>query len=436
MNRAMKDSGIPWIGEIPEGWEVKMLSSYFKQRKHKNQGLQETNLLSLSYGNIVRKNIDTNEGLLPESFETYNIIEKNDIVFRLTDLQNDKRSLRTGLCRERGIITSAYITLKPDHPLISSFFHFLFHIYDICKVFYGLGDGVRQGMNYDVLRKLLIIVPPFSEQEAIAAFLDRKCGEVDAMVSLQEQVIEELKAYKQSVITEAVTKGLNPTAPMKPTNIDWIGEIPTHWNLMPIKYLKSKCRNAFVDGPFGSNLKSSHYVDDGDVYVIESGFITTGKFIYKTFKTITKEHFKTIERSECKAYDIIIAKIGANYGMAGELPQLQKPSVVSGNSLKITLNNDLILNSIFVYLMFSSKCNGGFNYFVQENAQPALSLSGLNNFKMPIPPLSEQREIADYLDRKCADIDALIALKQQKIEELREYKKSLIYEYVTGKKQV
>ena len=281
-----------------------------------------------------------------------------------------------------------------------------------------------------------MVLPPLAEQQKIADYLDKVCGEIDDMIALQEKMIEELKAYKQSVITEAVTKGLNPNVPMKDSGIDWIGDIPQHWSLMPIKYFKSTAKNAFVDGPFGSNLKSTHYVDNGDVYVIESGFITTGKFIYKPFKTITLEHFKTIERSSCTAYDIIIAKIGANYGMAGELPKLDKPCVVSGNSLKITLDNKIILNSIFVYLMMTAKCNGGFNHFVQENAQPALSLSGLNNFRMPILPLSEQQEIADFLDTKCADIDALIAIKQKKIEALKEYKKSVIYEYVTGKKQV
>ena len=177
-------------------------------------------------------------------------------------------------------------------------------------------------------------------------------------------------------------------------------------------------------------------MENGDVLVVESGFITTGKFIFKEFKTITKEHFETIKRSQCKAHDIIIAKIGANYGMAGELPELNKPSVVSGNSLKITLDNSKIVNAIFVYAMTSAKNNNGFIDMVQENAQPALSLSDLNNFKLPVAPIEEQGVIADYLDAKCSVIDSLIAIKQSKIEELKEYKKSIIYEYVTGKKDV
>ena len=406
MSRAMKNSGIPWIGEIPEGWNVSMLSSYFKQRKHKNQGLQETNLLSLSYGNIIRKSIDTNEGLLPESFETYNIIEKNDIVFRLTDLQNDKKSLRTGLCTERGIITSAYITLKPDQPLNSPYFHYLLHIYDICKVFYGLGDGVRQGMNYDDLRKLLIIVPPLSEQEAIAEFLDRKCGEVDEMVSLQEQVIEELKAYKQSIITEAVTKGLRPDVPMKPSGIDWIGEIPEHWETIRLRFLctiqtgDSDTQDAVQDGQYPFYVRSpkiersNRFTFDGEGILMAGDGAGAGRVFHHAFGKYAVHQ---------RVYRL------ANFGK---------------------INTDFLfyfISSLFCKLMDRGSA---------QSTVPSVRLPMLTNFVVCIPPLSEQREIADYLDRKCADIDALIALKQQKIEDLRAYKKSLIYEYVTGKKQV
>ena len=189
MSRTMKDSGIPWIGEIPEGWKVNMLSSLFDEHKQKNKDLSESNLLSLSYGKIVRKDINTKEGLLPESFEGYNIISNGDIVFRLTDLQNDKRSLRTGLCLESGIITSAYVTIRARQQLYSPYYHYLVHSYDVCKVFYGMGDGVRQGMNYSDLRRLLLITPPLAEQHLIATFLDKKCSEIDSLIDLQERLL-------------------------------------------------------------------------------------------------------------------------------------------------------------------------------------------------------------------------------------------------------
>ena len=221
----MKPSGIEWIGDIPDDWKVAKLSSIFIEHKEKNVGLKESNLLSLSYGKIKRKDINTNEGLLPQSFETYNIIRKDDIVFRLTDLQNDKRSLRTAIATEPGIITSAYVTLRSKVGINSKYFHYLFHIYDICKVFYGMGDGVRQGMGFADLKKLSILIPSIQTQQKIADYLDEKCGEIDKTIEKQKESIEKLKAYKQSLISETVTKGLNKSTPLKPTGIDFLGDI-------------------------------------------------------------------------------------------------------------------------------------------------------------------------------------------------------------------
>lgn len=201
----MKDSGIEWIGEIPKEWNVILLSSLFDQRKNKNIGMEETNLLSLSYGRVIKKNIETKEGLLPESFESYNIIFPGDIVFRLIDLQNDKHSLRTGLCAEKGIITSAYVTIMPKSNINSFYMQSLLHSYDICKVYYGLGDGVRQGMNFSDLKKVLILLPPISQQKQIAYYLDKKCADIDKLITIKQCKIDELKEYKKSLIYEYVT---------------------------------------------------------------------------------------------------------------------------------------------------------------------------------------------------------------------------------------
>ena len=204
-NAKMKDSGIEWIGEIPEHWEIHPIYYYFEERKHKNSLCKEQNLLSLSYGNIIRKDINALGGLLPESFNTYNIIEKDDIVIRPTDLQNDKRSLRTGLCKEHGIITSAYITLIPKKKVNSKYFHYLLHSYDIEKVFYNMGNGVRQGLNYSEFAKLLVISPTKDEQKDIVAYLDEKCSSIDSIISTKKQQLEKLEEYKKSLIFEYVT---------------------------------------------------------------------------------------------------------------------------------------------------------------------------------------------------------------------------------------
>ena len=217
----------------------------------------------------------------------------------------------------------------------------------------------------------------------------------------------------------------------KDSRVEWLGNIPLHWSVKQIKHVKSKEPNAFVDGPFGSNLKSIHYVDDGEVNVIESGFITTGQFISKKFKTITNEHFQTIIRSECKLDDIIIAKIGANFGMSGILPDIGKRAVVSGNSLKLTIDQQDNSVRFIHYQLVTLKKLGIFDLIVNATAQPALSLGTLNELKLACPPKHEQVDIVDYLDKKTSQIDDLIARKKRLIELLQEQRTALINRAVT-----
>ena len=416
MSREMKYSGIPWIGEIPKDWSINLLSSLFDEHKQKNKDLSETNLLSLSYGKIIRKDINTKEGLLPESFDGYNIISDGDIVFRLTDLQNDKRSLRTGLCFEKGIITSAYVTIRARQELHSPYYHYLVHSYDVCKVFYGMGDGVRQGMNYSDLRKLFLISPSFSEQQKIAVFLDKKCGEVDEIIALQEQIIEELKAYRQSVITEAVTKGLNPNVPMKDSGIEWIGEIPEHWEVMPHKRVMHK-------------IKEIQEQYNGE------------KILSLTMK------------------GVIVRDLDAGGKMPTTFDGYQK--VYPNNLLQCLFDIDVTPRCVGLikdegltspaYSQFELFDNGYAPYYdyllrymddikamlhLSKNLRSSLTETDFGAIPTCVPPFTEQQTIADYLDEKCSEIDKLISIKQQKIESLKEYKKSIIYEYVTGKKEV
>ena len=201
----MKDSGIEWVGKIPAHWLVHPVYYYYGERKNKNYLGKEDNLLSLSYGRVVRKDINTSDGLLPESFNTYNIVETGDIVIRPTDLQNDKRSLRTGLVKEHGIITSAYIDLCPIKQVDSRYFYFLLHAYDVMKVFYNMGNGVRQGLNYSEFSRLMVFEPPYEEQVAIADYLETKVIEVDAIIERKKEQMSVLNAYKRSLIFEYVT---------------------------------------------------------------------------------------------------------------------------------------------------------------------------------------------------------------------------------------
>ncbi len=201
----MKDSGISWVGMMPANWDVRPLYYYFKEGKKRNSKCDENNLLSLSYGKIIRKDINMNGGLLPASFSTYNIIEAGDIIIRPTDLQNDKRSLRTGLVLEHGIITSAYIDLVPKGNVCSRYAHYLLHSYDVKKVFYNMGNGVRQGLNFSEFSKLMLCMPSLEEQQEIADYLDKKCAEIESIMADKKQQLEVVEKYKKSLIYEYVT---------------------------------------------------------------------------------------------------------------------------------------------------------------------------------------------------------------------------------------
>lgn len=425
MARKYKDSGIEWIGQIPKEWRICLTSSLFHEHKEKNIGLKNTNLLSLSYGKIKRKDINTNEGLLPQSFETYNVIKVGDIVFRLTDLQNDKRSLRTGLCEEEGIITSAYVTLRANNAVYCTYFHYLFHSYDECKVFYGLGDGVRQGMNWVDVKNLVIFEPPFYEQQKIADYLDKVCGEADEMIALQEKMIEELKAYKQSIITEAVTKGLNPNVPMKNSGIDWIGEIPEGWKVKRLKEIfllqTGTTPKDYANGLDTDNLINWFTPSD----VSEMNCELNGSQRHLSKNVADGEGIKLYPKGS-----LIFVAIGASAGKIGYI----NIEGYSNQQITALIPQNNCYSKYFYYYMLADRKRIRDNAFF--TTLPIINNGYLSSVKILLPPLSEQQSIASYLDTKCSEIDSLIAIKQQKITELKEYKKSVIYEYVTGKKEV
>ncbi|MEG0692306.1 MAG: restriction endonuclease subunit S, partial [Oscillospiraceae bacterium] len=226
-----KDSKIEWLGQIPEHWEEYYLSQCAVEQNISNKDVHHQNLLSLSYGSIKRKNINKTDGLLPASFDTYQIVNKGNIILRLTDLQNDKRSLRTGLAIETGIITSAYVCLRCLKHINPSFLHKVLHIYDVKKLFYGLGGGLRQGCSYKDLKKLLVYAPSAVEQEQIVRYLDWKVSLINKYVREKKQEVALLKELKNAEINRAVTRGLNQNIPLKDSGIDWIGKIPKHWEI-------------------------------------------------------------------------------------------------------------------------------------------------------------------------------------------------------------
>lgn len=200
----MKDSGVEWLGEVPEHWDCKPVLGVARERDEDNKGMKEDNLLSLSYGNIVNKDINTSDGLLPESFENYQIVRPGDIVLRLTDLQNDKRSLRSALVNQTGIITSAYLALKPE-SIDPKYLGYLLRAYDVSKVFYSMGGGLRQSMKYGDIKRMPLVIPTKTEQNQITTFLDRETTKIDTLIAEQKRLIELLHERRSALISAAVT---------------------------------------------------------------------------------------------------------------------------------------------------------------------------------------------------------------------------------------
>ena len=272
MAREYKHSGIEWIGEIPKEWRVELIGNNIKEIKDKNEDSSEDNALQFKMGTIISKKGGDSK-YNPESLAAYTMVQEGDIVINGLNLSFDFISQRVGLVREKGVITSTYLTLRPSSLLYSDFVNYLFKAYDNCKAFHGMGRGLRQILSYRELRNQKLIYPSLKEQQKIANYLDKVCGEVDEMIALQEQMIDELKAYKQSVITEAVTKGLNPDAPMKPSGIDWIGDVPEHWNVCRMKNIAT----GFINGTSITQLPN----EESPYAVTRIETISSGNINYK-----------------------------------------------------------------------------------------------------------------------------------------------------------
>lgn len=403
MSRQMKDSGIPWIGEIPVQWRIETIGSCIKEVDCKNSDCSENNALQFKMGTIIsKKNGDSKYN--PETLEAYNKVQVGDIVINGLNLSFDLISQRVGLVKETGVITSAYLAVRPLNFIDSRFLTYLFKGYDTCKALHSMGKGLRQTLGYKEFRRYYVIFPNLEEQQRIADFLDLKCGEIDELVALQEQIIEELKAYKQAIITETVCKGLNPDVEMKDSGIEWLGDIPKEWDVRAIKWLATL--------KSGTNITTNDIKEECDGFPVYGGNGLRG--YYSDFSN-----------------DGDFALIGRQGALCGNINYAHGKFWATDHCVVCYPRENFILTWFGETLRAMN-----LNQYSMSSAQPGLSVERIKEKKMPVPPLSEQQEIANYLDQKCAEIDSLVAIKQQKIEELKDYKKSIIYEYITGKKEV
>lgn len=425
----MKESGVDWIGDIPMDWNLVQTKRYFRNKKQiVGSAVDEYERLALTLNGVVKRSKDDNEGLQPEKFEGYQILCKNEIVFKLIDLENVKTS-RVGLSPFTGLVSPAYIVIS-NNSEDNRFYYYWFMFMYYNEVFNHLGGaGVRSALNAKDVMMLPIPDIALSLQKRIADYLDEKCAKIDAIIEKQQAVIEKLKEYKLSVITEAVTNGLNPNAEMKESGVDWIGTIPHSWNISKLKYL-GKFINGFA-------FPSSDFTASG-IRVIKIANIQPMRISWEDESFVDFSKYEKQTEYCVETGDLVFA--------------LTRPIINGGIKVAIAdVNEKVFLNQRNAMFKGEKILTTKWQYYLMQNTmfvqkfatyidgtgqQPNISTSEISNIPIPLPSINEQQQITDYLDKKCCSIDKIIEAKEQTLTKLIEYKKSLIYEVVTGKKEV
>ena len=419
----MKDSGISWVGEIPKEWSVNRAKYCFVNTKEIAGCMSDRyERLALTMNGVIKRSKDDSNGLQPEKFETYQILRPDELVFKLIDLQNVSTS-RVGLSPYLGLVSPAYIILKSNKRVLPAFAEKYFLMLWKNQIFNALGDaGVRSNLNSKDLLELSIPFPSIGEQQKIADFLDRECGKIDGLKADIQAQIDTLEQYKRSVITEAVTHGLNPSAPRKDSKV-WYGQIPSEWKELKGKYVfkqrndrgNNVCLQLLSPTQKYGVIPQDKYEELTGMNAVKLNDSTN----YALLKTIHKGDYCISLRSFQGGFEY------SEYeGVVSPAYQVFYPIIT-------------IADGYYKYL-FKEK---GFidvmnSYTMSLRDGKNIAFDDFGDTFIPVPPLDEQQEIADYLDNKCAEIEQIIADKKTQIETLDGYKKSLIYEYVTGKKEV
>lgn len=415
--REMKDSGISWVGEIPKEWSVNRAKYCFVNTKE-IAGCRSDRYerLALTMNGVIKRSKDDSNGLQPEKFETYQILRPDELVFKLIDLQNVSTS-RVGLSPYLGLVSPAYIILKSNKRVLPAFVEKYFLMLWKNQIFNALGDaGVRSNLNSKDLLELSIPFPSLVEQQRIAEFLDRECGKIDGVkVDIQAQ-IDTLEQYKRSIITEAVIHGLNPSAPMKDSGIPWVGQFPTHWTKKKGKYILR-----YMSKPVKQ--------DDGVITCFRDGEVTLRSNRREDGFTMAD---KEIGYQGVDVGDLVVHGMDGFAGAIGISDSRGKASPVL-NVLNTKQNKKYImyyLRSMAYGEVFTALSTG-----IRVRSCD-LRWNKLAELLYPLPPIDEQNNIVSYIDNQIARTNEIIADKKSQIETLDGYKKSLIYEYVTGKKEV
>lgn len=429
----MKNSGIEWIGEIPNDWDIDKCNRLFRiigsGTTPRDENIFENGSENwIQSGDIKGEYINRCKNKIREkSIFAYSALKKYEAPFIVIAMYGASVG-NIAISKINACVNQACCVLAMPKTNLKYLYYALFSVknYLIQK---ALGGG-QPNISQEIIRQLRLPNPSDKIQQKIADYLDEKCVEIDGLIFHEQSTIEELKAYKQSVITEAVTKGLDKSVPMKNSEVEWIGEIPESWSVSKIKLLAdTEKENSFIDGDW----IESPYIEQDGIRYITTGNIGDGVFKQQGNGFISEKTFIDLQCKYAYAGDLIFSRLNEEYGRSCILPNdYDKYVIAVDNVILKTKENKR-------YICYVSQCpnyHKAVFFYARGTAMKRISRTNLGNVNIPLPKIQEQIQIANYLDKKCAEIDNLISIKQQKIEGLKEYKKSLIYEYVTGKKEV
>ena len=421
--REMKKSGFEWIGDIPANWRLSKIDSVYHLRSTK---VSDRDYMPLSV---------TMSGIVPQldSAAKTNAHDDRKLV-KKGDFAINSRSDRRGSCGISdydGSVSLINTVLAPAEQMNPGYFDWLFHTIQFGDEFYKWGHGIVDDLwttGWQDMRKITIPLPSVEEQEIIADFLDAKCAEIDALTADIQTQIDTLEQYKRSIITEAVTKGLHPDVEMKDSGVEGIGEIPEDWSIKRVKHVSASLSK-------GNGITREDVKEDGDIQCVRYGEIYSqyeNSFrecvSYTNLGSISSPKFISNGDILFAGTGELIEEIGKNIVYLGSAPCLAGSDIVVMRHSQNPIFLNYALNSGYAQVQ---KSKGKAKLKVVH-----ISASDIGNIRIALPPIQEQQEIANYLDAKCEDIDGAIDGKRQQLEALTEYKKSLIYEYVTGKKEV
>lgn len=409
-----KDSGVDWLGEVPSHWELKRLKQLFVEKKHK-QSLS-LNCGAISFGKVIEKSDDK---VTEATKRSYQEVLKGEFLINPLNLNYDLISLRIALSEIDVVVSAGYIVLKEKQIINKKYFSYLLHRYDVAYMKL-LGSGVRQTINYGHISDSILVIPPLSEQQKIAQFLDDKTAKIDQAVDLAEKQIALLKEHKQILIQNAVTRGLNPDVPLKDSGVEWIGQVPEHWDVQRSKFIFKK-----IERKVSEEDQIVTCFRDGQV-TLRANRRTEG------FTNALKEHgYQGIRKG-----DLVIHAMDAFAGAIGISDSDGKATPV----YSVCLPHDKQKIDVYFYAYYLR--NLALSGFISSLAKGIrerstdFRYSDFAELLLPIPPYLEQQKIADYLDKQTSKIDRAIALKTAHIEKLKEYKSVLINDVVTGKVRV